>query len=170
MKKVGIVINCFNDPKDMLNRVVRSAYEQDYPYLFIVCVDDGSAVPVSLALEFKYDEKRLQIIRIPHSERATAREIGIEALRSREVDFFLFIDSDMTLPEHLISSLVSLAEQHDCDGIVIPEKAYSVSSNFWTKVKVFERNLYQAGNKITRSSIEAARFGSLIAFRGLKRD
>ena len=166
-KSVGILVTTYNDDPAMLNSCLQSVYRQDYPNLFIVCVDDGSDVPVQDAL-FVHREERMQCLRIPHGERAAARKPGVHLLRERQVDYLLFLDSDMQLPEHFITRLVEFADDGDYDGIVIPELAYSNDHSFWTQVKVFERNLYQAGCKVGSTSIEAARWWQMGRFPGFE--
>ncbi|MFZ5596264.1 MAG: glycosyltransferase family 2 protein [Bacillota bacterium] len=163
---LGILITSYNDDRAILNRCIRSAYEQDYENLFIVCIDDGSDVPVSEVIDFPFTESRLQIKRIRHSERSVSRDTGLEVLREKGADYFVFIDSDMVLPAGFASRAVDFITGNKCTGVVIPEVAFSQSDNYWTRVKVFERNLYQAVCPVNRTSIEAARLWDLKNFPG----
>lgn len=139
---------------------------QDYENLFIICVDDGSEVPVRDCISFSYDTKRLKIIRITHSERYVARQTGINNLKENAVDYMFFLDSDMILPEGIINKLVDYAEKNYCGCIIVPEFSFSDYDNYWSRVKVFERNLYMAGKKFSKYSIDAARFWKLDIFPG----
>lgn len=164
--KVGILITGFNDPPKQLNRVLISAYQQDYGNLYIVLVDDGSDLPLVCDISFSFDPGRLQVTRISHGERAAAREHGMSLLREKGVDYFLFLDSDMELHEFFIRECVSFLTKNHADALIVPELAFSEQTNYWTKVKVFERNLYSRGRQVDESSIEAARFWKLSSFPG----
>ncbi|PKM95186.1 MAG: glycosyltransferase family 2 protein [Firmicutes bacterium HGW-Firmicutes-1] len=166
--KIGVLITTYNDDK-IINHSLSAAYKQNYENLLIVCVDDGSKIPVQKLIQFEHAEERLKIINLEHSERAVARQAGIDYLKSMNVDYFLFIDSDMKLSKGFIKKSVEFIRETDVDGIIYPEIAYSKSQNYWTKVKVFERNLYQIHyEQYTSSSIEAARMWKTTSFLGFE--
>lgn len=168
LPKVGILITGYNDPPEQLNAVLRSACGQSYASLAVVLIDDGSDVPLQRRIEYGYDRKRLRVIRIPHGERAAARLRGIEELRLLGVQYMLFLDSDMELPETFVAGCAAFALDNEADALILPETAYSRHRNFWTRVKVFERNLYSHGDRIGASSIEAARFWKMDRFPGFE--
>jgi glycosyltransferase involved in cell wall biosynthesis len=167
---VGILVTAYNDNPEILNRLLKSVYDQEYPNLIMVCVDDGSDVPVVEAINFGYSKERLTIIRIPHSERAVARSAGIEVLKQTGCEYLMFVDSDMVLPKGFIPETVNFASNHPADGYVIPEHSFSEYRNLWTRIKVFERNLYQAGRTLNQSSVEAARFWQMRSFPGFDKN
>lgn len=164
--RFGVLVTTFNDP-EILSKNLGSLYDQHYDELNIVCVDDASKIPASETIDFDYDTERLEFIRIPHSERAVARGIGIKRLMELDVDYFIFLDSDMHVTKGFFGKINRFIREEDPDGIIFPEQAYSKSTNFSTRVKVFERNLYQAHyDNYTPSSIEAARMWKTTSFRG----
>lgn len=166
--KIGILITTYNDDK-IINHCLSTVYHQNYKNLLIVCVDDGSTIPVQEHIQFQFNEDRLKLINLEHSERAVARQAGIDYLKSSEVDYFLFIDSDMTLKPGFIERTVEFINKTKADGIIYPEIAYSHYKNYWSKVKVFERNLYQTHySKYSASSIEAARMWKMSSFLGFE--
>lgn len=164
--RIGILITAYNDPPSQLNRVLLSAYRQNYGNLKIVLVDDGSDKPLADSIAFPFHTERLHVTRIPHGERAAARGHGVALLRKAEAEYMLFLDSDMELPDSCISKCVSALAENQADALIVPESAYSGHTNYWTRVKVFERNLYSRGCVVDESSIEAARFWKMSAFPG----
>lgn len=165
-KSLGVLVTTYNDPTLLLNECLRSIHDQDYESLVLVVVDDGSVDPVADRIEFPFEAGRLQILSLPHGERAVARATGIDFLKQLGVEYLLFLDSDMMLPPGLLRELMLYAEDSQSDCVVIPETAYSSATNYWTRVKVFERNLYRAGGKVGATSIEAARLWRFDRFPG----
>jgi glycosyltransferase involved in cell wall biosynthesis len=165
--KIGILITTYNDSPSILNRGLYTLYSQSYKDLNIVCVDDGSTIPAKEKIDFQYSEERLKIVTLLHGERFIARQVGLKMISQLNCDYFLFLDSDMSLPSaDFIEKLVDFTQRKQIGAVVIPEKAYSNSTNFWTRVKVFERNLYEIGGGIDFTSIEAARFWKWAEFPG----
>lgn len=166
---IGILITTYNDDPKILNRCLKSIYEQSYENKVIVCIDDGSNNKVTDQILFEYNKEKLIIKRIEHSERAVARIEGMKVLEERSVDYFIFIDSDMILPKNFFESITNYVLLNKCDGLIIPEIAFSEYSNFWSKVKVFERNIYRVQCKAdSKSNIDAARFWSMKSFPGFE--
>ena len=158
--KLGILITTFNDGEIIL-RCLDSIYNQldeiDFP-TYVVCVDDGSDSP----LTYSY----FDILRIRHSGRSYARIEGLKKILSENCTHFLFLDSDMILPQGFLKKLKTVVENYDCDAFIIPEVAFSSYNNFWTKVKVFERNLYRVNYCGESGNIEAARLWKVTSFPG----
>lgn len=162
----GVLVTTYNDP-DFLSRNLKTLYDQEYEKLHIVVVDDDSDIPASETMYFDYDKNRLEFIRIEHSERAVARGIGIQRLFELGVDYFIFLDSDMHVKKGFFHKVLRYIGKKNPDGIIFPEQAYSKSENFFTKVKVFERNLYQSQYEdYDPSCIEAARMWKKESFLG----
>lgn len=165
---IGVLVTTYNDDPKILNRCLKSAYDQKYVST-VVCIDDGSNNKVVDKISFKYDKNKLIIKRIEHSERTIAREEGIELLKEKNVDYFLFIDSDMILPENFFETIMNYVFLNKCAGLIIPELAFSEYNNFWSKAKVFERNIYKVQCKANSSSnIDAARFWEMKSFPGFE--
>lgn len=167
-ERVGVIITTYNDGP-MLNTCLKSVYSQDYDNLQIVCVDDGSEIKPASNIDFNYSDKRMTILNLPHGERAIARQAGIDFLKKLDIDYLLFLDSDMVLSDGFISNSMKFAKEQKADGIIFPEIAFSKASNYWSKVKVFERNLYQVHyDHWDPSSIEAARMWHIDSFLGFE--
>jgi glycosyltransferase involved in cell wall biosynthesis len=106
----------------------------------------------------RYDN--LTVIPLPHGERGIARKTAIDEALKKGRDYLYIIDSDMELQEGLVRDCVDYLDAHgDVGGLIIPERAWSAYRNFYSRVKVFERNIINnAGTEPGRNSIEAARF------------
>lgn len=158
--KLGILITTYNDG-DVILRCLDSIYNQldnlDFP-IYVVCVDDGSDSPLTYP--------HFDILRIRHSGRSYARIEGLKKILSENCTHFLFLDSDMVLPPGFLKKLKTVIENYDSDAFIIPEVAFSSYNNFWTKVKVFERNLYRVDYCKESRNIEAARLWKVLSFPG----
>lgn len=90
-------------------------------------------------------------------ERSAQRNFGARAARGQ---FLLFVDADMELSENVLRECVAKAKSDKkIGGVAIPER--SRASNFWEKVKAYERSFYnEKGDPVT----DAARFFTRKAF------
>ncbi|WP_321328012.1 glycosyltransferase [uncultured Ilyobacter sp.] len=160
MKRVVIVLSAYNNEK-IIEKCLLSCLKQDYPNLYVVMADDGST-DNTLAVANKLNEKykNLIVLSLPHGERGIARLKALEEFEKLKGDFLYIIDSDMILEPHLIENCVKYLDKNpDIGALIIPELAFSDYTNFFSKVKVFERNtINNAGEDIGKNSIEAARF------------
>ncbi|BCS82296.1 glycosyltransferase family 2 protein [Anaerocellum diazotrophicum] len=158
--KLGILITTYND-EDIIVRCLDSIYNQldeiDFP-IYVVCVDDGSDSPLIYP--------HFDILRTEHRGRSYARIEGVKKILAESCTHFLFLDSDMVLPPGFLKKLKTVIESYDSDGFIIPEVAFSSYNNFWTKVKVFERNLYRVNYCRESGNIEAARLWKVASFPG----
>lgn len=148
----------FNN-QDIINDTLESFKSQNYKNLHFVIVDDGSSDSTYKILK-KYPLKNKHLIKIKHGERGIARKVATENALSLKPDFIFIVDSDMVLKKGLIKKCVSYFKKEPSVGaLVIPEIAYSDYKNYFSKVKVFERNIINnAGKNVGKNSIEAARF------------
>lgn len=163
---VSIVITTYNN-KAKVKDVIISSVEQSYTNIKVIVVDDGSTDGAQEHLKSLSDiYPSLELILKEHGERGLAREAGINMAKEFNSDFILFIDDDMILDLNLIDKCLNYFIKNDKLGaLVIPERPYSAYKNFYSKVKVFERSIINnAGKKVGRNSIEAARFWSMGAY------
>lgn len=160
MECVGIVMSTYNN-EDIIEKAIRSSLDQSYKDIRLIVVDDGS-IDSTLEIEkrIEREDNRLVVIPLEHGERGVARKVGIEKCRELEVDYIYIIDSDMILEKGLVKKVVEYLEGNtEVGGLVIPERAFSKYKNFFSKVKVFERNIINnLGENLGKASIEAARF------------
>lgn len=161
MEKVCISFSCYNNSKSILN-ILNSIEKQDYPNLSTIIADDGSDDnTINYIEEFIKDAKKEYILlKEPHLERGITRKKSIDKALELDCDYILIIDSDMILKENLISQCISFFAKHKKVGaLVIPEIPFSDFTNFYSKVKVFERKIINnLGENLGSNSIEAARF------------
>ncbi|MBE6827706.1 MAG: glycosyltransferase family 2 protein [Ruminococcaceae bacterium] len=121
-RKVSIVIPVYKTEK-YLRKSAASALSQSYENTEIILVDDGSpdgCPEICDSLAAEYD--RFSVIHKQNGGLSSARNAGIEAAKG---DYILFLDSDDTLPDYLISDMVGIMENDGSDA-VIPDSYYKV--------------------------------------------
>jgi glycosyltransferase involved in cell wall biosynthesis len=107
--KISVIIPVYNRI-ELLNDAIKSVYDQNYPNLEIVVVDDGSTDNLKPIIE-KYPG--LIYFKQHNKGSAAARNKGIE-LSSGE--FIAFLDSDDLLGSNMINTLITyLLEHPDAD-------------------------------------------------------
>lgn len=157
---VAIVFSTYNSAY-YVGKCLDSCFSQDYPYIYVLVADDGSNdETLSILEDYKAVHPNFKYFALPHGERGLARKTAIEEARALGSDFLYILDSDMVLKEHLVRDCVDyLNEKKELGALVIPELAFSNATNYYSKVKVFERNIINnAGQDLGKNSIEAARF------------
>ena len=164
---VAIALSTYNEER-RIDRCLTSCLTQRtrHTVRVIVC-DDGSIDNTAASIRsLQSDNPLLEFTQIGHQERGVARGIAVDAALTYQPDFLFIIDADMFLPDDLVENCVSfLSNQRQYGALVIPELAFSSYTNYWTQVKVFERNLIgNAGERYEGNSIEAARFWRLDAY------
>lgn len=141
-KLVSVIIPTKNSSKT-IERCLRSIQQQTFKNIEVLVIDALSiddTVTLSRSLG-------AQIISLP-GERTKAKNLGMSKSRG---DFLLFVDSDMELEPLVIEEcLATCLSDNRIAGIIIPER--SIGSDFWVKVRDFERSFYE------NSVIESARF------------
>lgn len=149
---VSIIIPVFNEAP-VIERLLQSLKKQTYKPLEIIVVDDGS-VDNTIEIARRYADK---LLKRKHAERSIQRNFGVSNSKGK---YLLILDADMELTPSVITECVILAENnHKIGAIVIPEE--SVASNYWGRVKAYERSFYNLeGDEVT----DAARFFTRIAF------
>ncbi|QAA32939.1 glycosyltransferase family 2 protein [Clostridium manihotivorum] len=165
-EKVSIIFSTYNS-SEYVQSCLKSCLEQDYDNFDVIVSDDGSTdntIEVLNKTASVYDN--FYLIPLPHGERGIARAKAIEKAKKLGTKFLFIIDSDMVLKEHLLKEVITYFSDHpEVGALVIPEIAYSDYNNFYSKVKVFERNtINNAGENLGKNSIEAARFWRIDAY------
>lgn len=158
-KRVAIVFSTFNS-SEYVDKCLESCLCQDYDDLFVVVADDGSTDnTIDKMMEAASGYNNFKIISLPHGERGIARSKAIEVAKQLNSDYIYIIDSDMILKRNLVQDCINfLDENKGVGGLIIPEVSFSEYKNFYSKVKVFERNIINsAGEDVGSNSVEAAR-------------
>lgn len=163
---VSIVITTYNN-RLKVDDVILSAVNQSHKNINIIVVDDGSTDGTQdhlINLALKYPS--LILVLKEHGERGFARKAGIDRAVQSGSDYLLFIDDDMILFDTLVETCLNYFINNETLGaVVIPENPHSQYTNFYSKVKVFERSIINdAGKKLGSNSIEAARFWLMSAY------
>ena len=164
--RVGIIFSTFNS-SEYVAKCLKSILDQKYDDFFVVVSDDGSTDDTVKVLEdTAKDYDNFYLLPLPHGERGIARAEAIKKAKEIKMDYLFIIDSDMVLKKNLLSDCVNyLKENKEVGGLVVPEIAFSTFKNYYSKVKVFERNtINNAGEDLGKNSIEAARFWKLLEY------
>lgn len=149
---VSIVIPTYNN-QDIIEGLLISIKNQSYPNIETIVVDDGSK-DRTVDVAKKHTNK---VYARKHTERSAQRNFGAKKSKGK---FLLFLDSDMELTKNVMSDCVNKIEKNDnIGGIIIPER--STATNFWERVKAFERSFY---NENGDYDTDAARFFRREAF------
>lgn len=114
--KLSVIVPVYN-VEDYLEKCLLSALKNDSSDYEILVVDDG-ATDSSPAVAEKMREKYPDRIRIIHQENrglGGARNTGIENARG---EYLYFLDSDDTIAEHALDTLLRTAETYDADLVL----------------------------------------------------
>lgn len=147
---VSIIITTKNE-EGGLGTLLKSLGNQTYSRKEIIIVDNYSSDNTpKIAKKFK-------VLFFQHGpERSAQRNFGAKVAKG---DFLFFLDADMELTNKVVEDCVQVMENENVAGVIVPEQ--SKASNFWGKVKAFERSFYnESGDPIT----DAARFFSKKVF------
>lgn len=151
-KTVSIIIPAFNE-EAVIGRLLQSINNQDYKNCEAIVVDDASK-DKTVEIAKKYTK---HVYRRSHAERSIQRNFGAKKSTGK---YLFFLDADMELDKDVVSTCVKIMEENKKIGsIAIPEK--SIATNFWERVKAFERSFY---SKEGDNATDAPRFFSREAF------
>lgn len=114
MKKISLIIPIFNTQK-YLEKCLRSAVNQDYKNIEIICVDDGSTDGSGYILD-KFAEKYENIIAIHQKNggESNARNRGLSVASG---DYIGFMDCDDWIEPDMYSRLSDALEVYDVDMV-----------------------------------------------------
>jgi glycosyltransferase involved in cell wall biosynthesis len=158
--KVSIVFSTYNN-SECIEKCLESCLKQSYANVDVIIADDGSTDDTTLRIHrlAQQADKRVRVLQLSHGERGIARVAAVQEAKQEAADYILIIDSDMILEEGMIDHLMDAVMNTEVGAYIIPEEAFTTYRNFFSKVKVFERNIINnAGEDVGKRSIEAARF------------
>jgi len=142
---ISLIIPAYNEEK-VIERLLQSIKRQTYKELETVIVDDESkdnTVVISNSLGAKVFVRK-------HAERSVQRNFGAKMSKGK---YLLFLDADMELTPLVLEECIEAIKKINIGAVAIPEK--SIATNYWEKVKAFERSFYnESGDNVT----DAARF------------
>lgn len=132
-RKISVITTVYKT-YPYLRRCVASITAQTYKNLEIILVDDGSPDESgALCDELAKSDERIKAVHIENSGPAHARNTALDIVTG---DYVAFVDSDDYIDNDMLSSLVALLEENDCDmaacsfkpcvdGGDIPSRAFS---------------------------------------------
>lgn len=113
MKKVSIVIPCYNDKK-YIEESVNSALSQTYGLFEIIIVDDGSDLETKEILR-QLQNDRIKLITQENKGLSAARNVGIQKAIG---DYILTLDADDFFEPDFLEKAVSILECNNEVGVV----------------------------------------------------
>ena len=112
---VSIVVPIYN-MGDSVEKCVQSLISQDYEYLEIILVDDGSKDDsLERCLRLQQENPAIQVYHTENRGSGPARNYGIEQASGR---YIYFPDADDKLESTAISTLVRAMSEENCDLVV----------------------------------------------------
>lgn len=126
---------------DLLKRAVKSVYEQTYPNIELIVVDDNSTDGTQTWCE----SQNFHYIRIPSGESKGgnyARNLGIKASKGEYVAFL--DDDDYWLPEKTEKQMWLMMEKGDC--VVYCFRIYEIIRKNEIILQSEEKQLFLKGN------------------------
>lgn len=160
MKSVAIAVTTYNDI-DHFEKLLKSAETQSYRNIHIIVADDGSEENEKNKLVDLLEKSSVESTSflLKHGERGIARYTAISKSIEKKFDYLLILDADMYMDDELIEKAIENVEHFKVGALALVEKPYSNYKNFFSKVKVFEREMVNnSGEFLDLNSIEAARF------------
>lgn len=140
---VSVIITTKNSASSIevcLKSIISQNYAEEK--IEIIVVDNNSS-DQTVAIAKKFTDKIL----FKGPERSVQRNVGIEKAQGK---YILYLDSDMSLSDKVISQCVRKCENEGFIALYIPERITGIG--FWVKVRDFERGFYNT------SCIDAVRF------------
>lgn len=151
-KDLVSVIVTTKDEENVIRTLIQSVKQQTYKNIEIILVDNNSK---DNTLDIVNKFKKVKIYQYG-PERSAQRNFGVKRSKG---EYLFFLDADMELTPKVVEDCLNKTKLENLDSVVVPEE--SIASNFWGKVKAFERSFYnEKGDPIT----DAARFFSKQVF------
>lgn len=107
---VSIIVPVY-DSEEYLERCLESCFRQDFTDLELIVVDDGSTDrSYEIASDLADKDSRLHLYHQDNSGASAARNKGLEVATG---DYIMFVDSDDTIDEGMISSMLKVLKNHN---------------------------------------------------------
>lgn len=114
MKKVSVIMPCFNDGA-YIEEAVASIRAQTYPNIELVIIDDGSDEPETKAVLEKLESSGAVLLHTNRLRPAGARNAGIAAATG---EYILPVDADDLIAPNYIEKAVKIMDDNDNIGVV----------------------------------------------------
>jgi glycosyltransferase involved in cell wall biosynthesis len=107
---ISVIIPTYNRVK-LIMKAIRSVWDQSYPSVELIVVDDGSTDGTRELLEFL---PGITYYYTPNGGQAAARNLGFQYAKG---EFIATLDSDDTWEKNFLSNCFSCIEQHQLDFV-----------------------------------------------------
>ena len=136
-KNVSIVVPIYN-VEQYLKRCLDSLLEQSYPYLEIICINDGSTDnSLEIIKEYSKKDARIKVISRENKGLLATR---IEGVKESNGDYLIFVDSDDWVDKNYVQMLIEDALKNDSDIVRCNYKNVN-EKNEVKLIKNFENNV-----------------------------
>ena len=140
---VSIIIPVYNG-EQYLCRCLDSVVGQDYPYLDIIVVDDGSTDNSASIIENYLEDRRVKFIKKENSGPSDTRNRGIEVATG---EFICFVDADDYLAPGYVSVFINAASEYGWSDLIVTDYLdYSIYCLEGVPVKQMEKEGIYAVN------------------------
>lgn len=114
MKKVSIIMPCYNDGK-YIKESILSALSQSYPDKELIIIDDGSTDKYTIDILDNINDKRIMVIKSENKKPAAARNLGI---KNASGEYILPLDADDLIDKYYLEKAVKILEENSNIGVV----------------------------------------------------
>lgn len=116
------IIVPFYNVEEFLSQCIESVINQDYPFIELILVNDGSTdCSLFIGENYKKQDSRIQIVSQQNQGPSVARNIGLDMAKGK---YIMFLDSDDYLSNcHVISKFAHIFNETNCDiinGVTTP--------------------------------------------------
>ena len=132
---VSVIIPVYN-VENYLQKCLDSCFSQTYANIEVVAINDGSTDTSGEVLdEYAANESRLKVFHQQNKGVVYARELGVTNSKG---EYICFVDSDDFIEKDMISNLLQIALDDDCD---IVSRDFCIYDDK-TKSKAIQKNSY----------------------------
>ncbi len=118
--KYSIIVAIYNRP-DELDELLESLTHQSYTDFEVIVVEDGSTIPCKEVCDRYHGRLHVQYYSKPNTGPGPSRNFGC---RRATGDYFLFIDSDCTVPEQYMQAIETAVEAQHLDAFGGPDREH----------------------------------------------
>jgi len=118
--KYSIIVAIYNRP-DELDELLESLTHQSYTHFEVIVVEDGSTIPCKGVCERYHGRLHVQYYTKPNTGPGPSRNFGC---RRATGDYFLFIDSDCTVPEQYMQAIDTAVVARQLDAFGGPDREH----------------------------------------------
>lgn len=147
---VSIVMPCYNDLPTHIDEALKSAFDQSYPNIEVILVDDGSTDLKTLSHLDGLDHKLLQVIHQENGGPSSARNRAIERSSGK---YILPLDSDDKIDLDYVSDAVSVLESDETVPIVYGRAEYFGNKSGEMQLEPFSQSRLLLANMIFNSAV-----------------